>query len=138
MRDVRTFLDTLAQSPTGITNPFESFYRLVYQLTMRTVGCSDIANDPVLLERTLQLYETIEASATAATMLFPWFPSPSVIKRTIAGGKLYMVINKIVENRKKTGIRGDDPLQFLIDGGDDVKSIIEVCCSVHYPSKTIS
>ncbi|TVY34155.1 Sterol 14-demethylase [Lachnellula subtilissima] len=129
MQDVRTFLDTLAQSPTGITDPFESFYRLVYQITMRTVGCSDIANDPVLLEKTLQLYETIEASATATTMLFPWFPSPSVIKRTIAGGKLYMIITKIVEHRNKTGIREDDPLQFLIDEGDDVKGIIEFIVS---------
>ncbi|TVY35052.1 Sterol 14-demethylase [Lachnellula occidentalis] len=125
MQDVRTSLDTLAKSPTGITDPFSSIYRIVYQLTMRTVGCNDIANDPLLLEKTLNLYETVESSATAATMLFPWFPSPSVIKRTIAGGRLYMIFNKIVENRRKTGVRGDDPLQFLIDQGDDVKSIIE-------------
>ncbi|TVY15052.1 Sterol 14-demethylase [Lachnellula arida] len=125
MQDVRTSLDTLAKSPTGITDPFESIYRIVYQLTMRAVACNDIADDPALLEKTLQLYETVEASATAATMLFPWFPSPSVVKRTIAGGRLYMIINGIVENRKKTGVRGDDPLQFLIDEGDDIKSIIE-------------
>jgi hypothetical protein len=93
---------------------------------MRVVGCNDVAEDPELLEKTLQLYETVEASATAATMLFPWFPSPSVIKRTVAGGRLYMIINNIVEKRKKTGIRGDDPLQFLIDESDSMPKIIEV------------
>jgi len=127
MKDVRTSLSNLAKDPTGITDPFESIYRIVYQLTMRTVGCNDIAEDPELLEKTLRLYETVEASATAATMLFPRFPSPSVIKRTIAGGRLYMIFNNIVEKRKKTGIRGDDPLQFLIDERDSMPKIIEVC-----------
>lgn len=62
--DIKSCLDTLEKDTTGITDPFESIYRVVYQLTMRMVGCDDIAEDPELLEKTLQLYETVENSAT--------------------------------------------------------------------------
>ena len=37
-----------------------------------------------------------------------------------------MIITNIVEKRKKTGTRGDDPLQFLIDEGDSMSKIVEV------------
>ena len=124
--DMQTRLDQLAKDPSGITNPFESIYRIVYQLTMRTVGCDDIANNPELLERTLHLCETIKDSATLGTVLYPWFPSLALIKRKIAGVRFYMIIRKIVEERKRTGKRVDDPLQFLIDQEDDMTEIIQV------------
>jgi len=93
---------------------------------MRIVGCDDIAEDPALLQKTLGLYELIENSATPTAIMFPWFPSIAVIKRTIAGGRLYMIFKNIVDERKKTGKRRDDPLQFLIDEGDSMERIIEV------------
>lgn len=78
------------------------------------------------LGKTLKLYEYIDGSGTATAVMFPWFPSPVVVKRTIAGGRLYMIIRKIVDERKTAGKRGDDPLQFLIDQGDSMTQIIEV------------
>lgn len=126
MKDVRNSLNALAKKPSGITEPFESLYRIVYQLTMRTVACNDIADDPILLEKTLSLFEQVEASSTPTTILFPWLPTPAMVKRTIAGGRLYMILSGIVEKRKKEGTRGDDPLQVLIDEGDDMGKIVEV------------
>jgi hypothetical protein len=119
-------MKALADNPSGITDPFQSIYGIVYQLTMRTVACDDIAESPKLLAQTLRLYETIDGSATPTAIMFPWFPSPAVIKRTIAGGRLYMIIDKIVNERKTKGIRGEDPLQYLIDEGDSMTRIIEV------------
>jgi sterol 14-demethylase len=75
--DVKIRLDLLADDPSGITDPFESVYRIVYQLTMRMVGCDDIAEKPELLEKTLKLYETVESSATPAVYL-PNSPSSTV------------------------------------------------------------
>jgi len=115
MSDVQNSLRALVQGPAGLMNPFESIYRIVFQLTVRVVGCNDITEDPELLGRTLKLYEYIDSSATATAVMFPWFPSPAVVKRTITGGRLYMIIRKIADERKATGKRGDDPLQFLIE-----------------------
>lgn len=81
------------------------------------------------MEKTLQLYETIEHSANATSVLFPWFPSLGVFQRTIAGGRLYMIIKGIVDQRIKTGTRSDDPLQMLMDMGDPMPKMVEVSSS---------
>lgn len=125
--DTKVRLEALSREPSGMTDPFESVYRIVYQLTMRIVGADDVAEDPELCERTLQLYETVEQSATPAAVLFPWFPSLGIIKRTYAGGRLYMIFDKIVKHRQTTGERRNDPLQYLMDQGDSTPQIIEVC-----------
>ena len=39
---------------------------------------------------------------------------------------MYMIFSNIVNNRRKNGVREDDPLQFLIDKGDDINKIIAV------------
>ncbi|EON68791.1 hypothetical protein W97_08049 [Coniosporium apollinis CBS 100218] len=124
IKDTRARLDALAADPSGITDPFESIYKIVYQLTMRTVGANEIADDPVLLNKTLSLFETIEHSSQPSTIIFPWLASPAMIRRYIAGGKLYMVFKSIVDDRKRTGRREDDALQYLIDQGDSVNQII--------------
>ena len=124
--DTSTRLEGIASSPSGVTNPFDSVYKIVFQLTMRTVGCNEIADDPTLLAKTLSYFETIEQSGTPAGVLFPWLPTPSKLKRTYAGGRLYMLFQSIVNERKKTGKRDDDSLQFMIDQGDDVTKIIGV------------
>lgn len=125
MKDVRTNLNELAKDPSGITDPFESIYGIVYKLTIRTLACNDIADDPVLLAKTLSLFETIEASATPATVLFPRLPTPAMAKRTIAGARFYRIVSNIVKKRT-AGSRDDDPLQFLIDEGDDMGQIVQV------------
>jgi cytochrome P450 len=125
LKDTRKRLDDLQKDPKVMTDPFESIYGIVYQLTMRMVGCDDIAEDPVLLAKTLKYYESIDGSATPMAVMYPWLPSPAVVKRTYAASQLYITVNKIVENRKKTGIKGDDPLQYLIDQGDSMYRIIE-------------
>lgn len=130
LQDVQTSFDALAQDPKGITDPFQSIYLLVYQLTMRIVGCDEIADDPALLATTLSLFETVESSATATAVLFPWFPSPAIIKRTIAGTRLYLIFKSVIDKRVASGKRGDDPLQYLLDQGDQVPAIIEVFSSL--------
>lgn len=107
-----------------MTDPFESIYGIVYQLTMRTVACNEIANDRGLLDKTLEMFEKIEAASSAELIVFPWFPFPGKLRRLWYGGKLYMVFKKIIDDRAKTGHKEDDPLQFLIDKGDNVKEIL--------------
>lgn len=126
MADTKARLEMIASSPSGITDPFDSVYKIVFQLTMRTVGCNEIADNPTLLAKTLSFFETIEKSGTPAGVIFPWLPTPAKLKRTYAGASLYMIFQRIVNERKRTGKRDDDALQFMIDQGDDVRKIIGV------------
>ena len=112
---------------TGVFDPFDNLYRTVYQLTMRTVGADDIAQDPVLLNKTLRLFEKIDAASSPTRIVFPWLPTPGHIKRVTAGIRLYQIFNKIAEDRRKTGRRGEDALQFLLDSGESMVKILTVC-----------
>ncbi|KAH0269333.1 cytochrome P450, partial [Aureobasidium melanogenum] len=122
--DTRSRLEDLVKDPKGMTDPFESIYGIVYQLTMRTVACNEIADDRALLDTTLDMFEKIEASSSPKLIILPWFPFPGKLRRLWYGGRLYMIFKKIIEDRAKTGRREDDPLQFMIDKGDDVKEIL--------------
>jgi hypothetical protein len=126
IEDANARLKSIPSSPSGITDPFDSVYKVVFQLTMRTVGCNEIANDPRLQAKTLGFFETIQRSATPAGVIFPWLPTPAKLKRTYAGAALYMMFQGIVNKREKTGRREEDALQFMIDQGDDVTKIISV------------
>lgn len=122
------------ESEWKVTNPFDSMYRVVYQLTMRTVGADDIAADPALLRHTLALFERFETSGSTAKVVFPWFPTPRHLVRMWTGARLAMVFQRIIDGRKRTGKKGNDPLQFLIDQGASIKHIVAVCfCSLPPP-----
>ncbi|KAI1495631.1 cytochrome P450 6A1 [Biscogniauxia marginata] len=107
-----------------VTDPFESIYRIVYQLTMRTVGAEDISEDPALLRSTLAIFEWFEKSESTAKVVFPWLPTPNHLIRMYNGVRLAMVFQNIVEKRRRTGKRGDDSLQNLIDQGLGIRDIV--------------
>ena len=115
------------RGPTwGIMDPFDDVYRIVYLLTMRTVGANEIARSPELLEKTLGLFETVERCSSPARIIFPWLMTPAHMRKMIACGRLYMIVSKLVEERKKTGRREDDALQFLIDRDESMVRILAV------------
>lgn len=123
--DTQEAIEAIRNDPLGITNPFESLYRIVFRLTIRLVGADEIANDPKVLEETLKLFEMIDSSATATAVMFPKFPSPAVLKRTYAGARLYMMIENIIKKRAASDEKHDDALQYLLDQGDRTFKIVE-------------
>ncbi|KAI1328546.1 cytochrome P450 6A1 [Xylariaceae sp. FL0255] len=107
-----------------VTDPFESMYEIVYQLTMRTVGANDIAENPKLLKKTLDIFDWFERADSYLKVIFPWLPTPNSLLRLYYGAKLAFVFRDIIEKRKKTGERGNDALQFLIDRDNTLSDIV--------------
>ncbi|KAK5111431.1 hypothetical protein LTR62_004883 [Meristemomyces frigidus] len=126
LNDARTFFDGLATNTTGLTDPFDSVYRMVFQFTMRTVACGEIADDPALLSRTLKLFEDVESAVSPLAVMYPWLPLWSKVKRTIAGGQLYVIFKRAVDSRKKSGVRCEDAIQYLLDTGANTTVILKV------------
>ncbi|KAG4435810.1 hypothetical protein IFR05_008702 [Cadophora sp. M221] len=125
IRDTQTRL--LEFGDSGMTDPFDSIHSLVFQLTVRNVGCNDIADDRTLLEKTRGIYETMENSYNPSIIVLPWIVkafTPSFINQSIAGARLYFILKGIVDKRKKTGQRENDTLQYLMDQGDDLGKMI--------------
>ena len=123
--DTQEAMDAIKNDPSGRTNPFESIYRIVFRLTIRIVGASEIADNPKILKEALKLFEYIEASTTATSIILPKFPSPAVLKRTYGGARLYMMVENIVKKRAESDEKHDDPLQHMLDQGDRTHKIIE-------------
>jgi hypothetical protein len=125
-RDIQSKLNNLLKDSSRITDPFESIYSLVFKLTMRTVGCNDIADDLEQLRTIMGHYEVMDKSFTPFVVYFPWLLTIQGLQRKLAGARIYLVFKRIVDRRRKTGERGDDPLQYLMDQGDNMTQIIGV------------
>lgn len=97
-------------------DPFAVMYRLIYQLTHRTLGCHDVAEKPDLLETTLKHYSCIEESSPVQ-ILFPELPTFAKVRKQWAGINLYWQFSKIIHARRDQGMKGTDAMQMLIDDG---------------------
>ena len=129
--DTATALDAMVRrnggnQKKGTFDPFDDIYHIVYQLTMRTVGATEIADSPQLLRRTLGLFEEVERNTSTARIIFPWMPTLGYVRQTIAGGKLYVIFDKIAKERRRTGKTHEDAFQFLMDTGEDIVRILTV------------
>ncbi|KAG8891054.1 hypothetical protein FRB98_000063 [Tulasnella sp. 332] len=122
--DVNTWLDNLGSS--GILNPSRVIQNIIVQLTVRTFGCDEMGNDPKLRDRAFSIIETSDNGHALATFLFPWLPLPKIMSKMWSGVVLYRTLRRIVRARATTGKRGADALQFLLDQGISIISIVEV------------
>ncbi|TIC90210.1 Obtusifoliol 14-alpha demethylase [Colletotrichum higginsianum] len=129
INDTRKSMDAIAArvdpaSGFGTSDPFDDMYQLVFQLTMRMVGCDEIAEDPALMVRVLRIYESIDAASTATKIMFPWMPTVGHLRRVYSGAKMYMLLEGFIKQRKERGVGNDDALQFLIDNGDSTAEMV--------------
>lgn len=124
--DVHEALEAV-RSPTQtvVIQPFTILSSLVYRLTHRIVGSNDIADDPKRLEASRAAYHGFEFGS-AVEIMFPSLPTPSKIRRTRASARLQEILVDEVRDRRKTGRRGDDAMQVLIDRDDPEVAISSV------------
>ncbi|KAH9998593.1 cytochrome P450 [Russula vinacea] len=108
----------------GSLDPFEKIYELTFQATVRCLTCTEIADEPKLVARCKQLFEQVERGITPATVLFPWFPSPSMVMRARATKQLYDIIVKAMKVRKQSGVPRNDTLQIFLDSEDELATIM--------------
>ncbi|KAK2623560.1 hypothetical protein QTJ16_007114 [Diplocarpon rosae] len=125
VRDVQSTVTSLGAS--GTTDPFISIYKLIFQLTVRNICSSEIADDPIRLGRMRRLYEVLDTSFNPLMQAFPFAVkvfTPSLWKQGWAGARMWWLLRGVVEGRKRDGRRRDDPLQYLIDQGDSMGNIL--------------
>ncbi|KAJ7572136.1 cytochrome P450 [Mycena floridula] len=114
LEDVSRRLDA-TWGDTGSVNPFESVYELVFALSMRLSTCREFCDDPTTVRSFMRIFADLEAGSTPTSIIMSWIPTPSRIRRTLAGAKLYRMIDGVVRDRKRQRREEDDPLQVLID-----------------------
>ena len=102
------------------------YAQLLFQTTVRCLTCHELADDPIAVARLRGLYDQLDASTTPASVLLPWLPSPSMLKKLFASKKVYDIVNGAINARVQSGISRDDTLQMLVDHGDDKLVIVGV------------
>ncbi|GAB0141387.1 hypothetical protein EsHS_00001984 [Epichloe bromicola] len=98
-------------------DPFDALYRLVYKLTLRTLGSKDVAENSKLLDETLEIFTTLDGSS-ALEVMFPKIPFPSKLNKMWAGTKLHWIFSKIMQDRRTSGRVEHDAMQALMDAGE--------------------
>ncbi|KZT25713.1 cytochrome P450 [Neolentinus lepideus HHB14362 ss-1] len=109
---------------SGNFDPFERVYDLVFQTTVRSLTCVEIADDAAVVARLKYLYGRLDSGTTPATVLLPWFPSPAMIKKVWATKQIYDILMGAINARIQSGVPRNDTLQILLDYGDDKLIIV--------------
>ena len=131
--DVRARLQDLAAAVPGkglqdeaVVDPFDDIFKIAFQLTIRSVGCGDIADDLELMGRMMHWYHLVDSLTSPTAVMYPWIPTWGMMKRTLAGMRLFDIVKKIGDERLRTGKRGEDAMQIMMDQGDDMGHIVGV------------
>lgn len=124
VRDTNAALVAIRDSP-GPIDPFDTLFRLIYQLTHRSLGSNDVADNPKLLADTFAVYAPMNHSS-ALEIMFPGWPTPNKLRKMIGGARLYWTFSRNIDERRASGRKGTDALQDLIDHGNSNP----VACSV--------
>ena len=98
--------------------------QLIFQLTVRTLTGTEIADDPALVARLRHLYDEVDEGNTPAAILLPWWPGRGAIRKLLATKRIYDIITKALDTRLKSGKPRDDTLQMLLDSGDDHMAVV--------------
>ena len=100
--------------------------QLIFQTTVRCLAFTELADDADAVRRLKSLYDVLDTATTPATVLLPWLPSPSAVRKLLATKRIYDIIGTKLDERMQGGIARDDTPQMLIDAGDERLIIIGV------------
>ncbi|KAJ4000129.1 cytochrome P450 [Lentinula boryana] len=117
LEDSRRLMETWGNS--GSFDPFDEIYELIFQLTVRSLSCAEISDDPCVVSRLKKLYDTLDVGTTPATVLLPWLPTPAMVKKLWATKEIYDIVVTAITARQQSGVSKNDTLQMLLDSGDE-------------------
>ncbi|KIJ61638.1 hypothetical protein HYDPIDRAFT_96285 [Hydnomerulius pinastri MD-312] len=117
LEDCRRVMDSWGAS--GTFDPFERIYELLFQTTVRCLASEEIADDPALVTRLKSLYDILDSGTTPATVLLPWLPGPSMLKKLWATKQVYNIVAHAIDTRVQSGESRNDTLQMLVDAQDE-------------------
>jgi hypothetical protein len=129
----RAFLFSLSTSWAYSDDPLQ----LVFQTTVRSLSCSEIADDATVVSRLKKLYDRLDGGTTPATVLLPWLPLPAMISKLLATKEIYDIVLRAIDAREQSGTSRNDTLQMLLDMGDEKLVIVGVRSRSRIPSNLV-
>jgi sterol 14-demethylase len=87
--------------------------------------CHDLTKNEADLKKIGELFLTLQTSATPASLLLPWFPSPARRTGKKATTELFTMIYTYVETRRHAEPTAD-AIDVLIADGETTQNIVGV------------
>jgi hypothetical protein len=94
-------------------------------MTVRMAACRDLAKNGADLKKIKELFLTLQTSATPASLLLPWFPSPARKRMKQATTEFFMMLCTYVETRRRVEPT-TDAIDVLIADGETTQNIVKV------------
>jgi cytochrome P450 len=112
---------------------FQDLYRvcvlqLVFIMTARMITCHDLTKNEADLKKISELFATLQNSATPASLLLPWFPSPARRTGRQASTDMYTILYTYIENRRHAEPTSD-AIDIFIADGETTQTIVEASSS---------
>ncbi|XP_030056064.1 lanosterol 14-alpha demethylase [Microcaecilia unicolor] len=110
--ETKTYFERWGES--GERNLFEALSELIILTASHCLHGKEIRGQ--LNEKVAELYADLDAGFTHAAWLLPgWLPLPSFRRRDRAHKEIKKIFYKVIQARRRSGVRDDDMLQTLID-----------------------
>ena len=117
-------------------DPFKTIYMLLNQTTIRSLCCNEVADDPSLSLRLLNMNRLIDKSTTAPSIILPqWIPLPERFLRIWGGLRVYMLMSSVIKKRLRDKQRHVDALQVLLDHGDSPQLVTRFVLTALYSAE---
>ncbi|KAI1353474.1 cytochrome P450 [Xylaria sp. FL0043] len=108
----------------NVVDPFDRMYELIYKLTTRLVGSTEIAEDRELLRWSLSVFERLERSGSTARIVFPWLITFNYIASLALGARLYIALLRVIQKRNGRK-HNEDAVGYLLKNGWDPEEIVK-------------
>ena len=92
-------------------------------MAARMTTCRDLIENEADFRKVGELFMTVQASATPASLVLPWFPNRARKTKKQATTELYTMVYTYVETRRHSELT-NDAIDFLIAGGETTQKIV--------------
>jgi hypothetical protein len=94
-------------------------------MTVRMASCRDLAKNGADLKKIQHFFLTLQTSATPASLLLPWFPSPARKRVKEATTDLFTMLCTYIESRRHAKLTSD-AIDVLVADGETTQTITAV------------
>jgi len=108
------------------TDLFLRTLQLIFQMTIRTVTCKELAEDKTAVQNMVQCYADMDRGTSPMAALFPWFPSTSRKAKERGIMVLYNILARSIEQRRNSPVPSTDPIDVLLGQDLSTDSIVGV------------
>jgi len=128
----RYFVDVIQATPIhleklwgkkGKVDLFHTVYKSVFRMTLRIMGCKEIADDH--FEEFSKCYHILDSEFSALSIFLPWFPDVTQIKRYFARKKIFSLLDPIIQKRIDTANYADDTLSKIVEHYRETDGVVD-------------